>query len=218
LAIVSSINPPNTVLNITLPYLDIKTVQLSDNAGILLPSTDLRRITGIYYFRVTPYMGSIRARSLNSSPISFTITFRVAKPGWIPHDPEIAWTNLDIISMIVVFAISLTLAITMTILIVRARTRLLTMRNWQNRTEYAEEVSSYKPELYSVVMSLPFCEISKKDLSFGGSKISIGSQKKYNDHGGWFKSLPKLIRRLTASHMDIRDNNEIIYVNICKVI
>jgi hypothetical protein len=168
----------------------------------------------MYYFRVTPYMRDMQ--SLDSSPISFTIKFTVASPSWIPHEPDNAWTNLDFISFSIVFAISLTLTLIMTVLIVRARRRLLTMRNWHNRTEYAQEVSSYTPELYSVVMSIPpfnGLKIPGKEILFGSSQISLGSQGKDRDHAGWFKSLPKLIHRLT-SQMDINSPSKTIYVNI----
>jgi hypothetical protein len=215
LATLSDITPQNTFLNISLPYQNFTTIPLSENVGILLPATDLRRTVGMYHFRVTPHMGSIQ--SLDFSPISFTLKVTVASPSWIPREPDNAWTNLDFISFTIVFVISLTLTLIMTVLIVRARRRLLTMRNWQNRTEYAEEVSSYTPELYSVVMSIPHfnsLKIPGKDLLFGTSEVSIGSQGKYKDNGGWFKSLPNLIRRLTTSQMDIHSPGKTIYVNI----
>lgn len=94
------------------------------------------------------------------------------------------------------------------------------MQNWQQRTEYSEEVTTYRPEVYSVVMNIPTNRRknpstgSQLDIDLANSRGSLGSHRKIKDQSGWFNAIPRLIRRLTASQIDISGNNKNLWVNL----
>ena len=94
------------------------------------------------------------------------------------------------------------------------------MQNWQHRTEYAEEISLYRPELFSVIMRIPTSQNSylnpgsHLDFEFGKSETSLGSFKKSREQLGWLDAIPRLIRKLTMSQVEVNGNSQIQWVSI----